>query len=96
MAQSPDSDRYRAQRELIDRIDQDVLRLLNERAEAALEIGRLKRENNEAIYVPERERAVLDRLTGSNPGPLGAEDVRAVFGAVIERIRALEEEHSAH
>ncbi|MSQ59595.1 MAG: prephenate dehydratase [Betaproteobacteria bacterium] len=76
-------------RERIDRIDAELLRLLNERARTAHEIGTLK--NDGVIYRPEREAQVLRRLEGLNTGPLPAEAVRALFTEVISACRAVEE-----
>ena len=90
MPDAPRTDPYRALRDEIDRIDARLLRLLNDRARTALEIGRLKRANGEPIYVPERERAVLERLARSNSGPLSGAAVQAVFETIIAEIRALE------
>ena len=91
MTEAPRRDPYGELREQIDRIDALLLQLLNDRARAALEIGRLKRANGEPILVPEREQAVLERLVRSNGGPLSAEAVLAVFQAIIGEIRALED-----
>jgi chorismate mutase/prephenate dehydratase len=90
MSDAPRPDPYRALRDQIDRIDARLLELLNERARVALQIGRLKRANNEPIYVPERERAVLERVAQSNGGPLSDAAVQAVFESIIAEIRALE------
>ncbi|HKI99988.1 MAG TPA: chorismate mutase [bacterium] len=87
---------YQHLREQIDRIDAELLRLLNERAEAALEIGRLKRANGEAIHVPERERSVIERAVRANRGPLDNGAVSALFEAIITHIRALEERGTQH
>ncbi|MBX9849079.1 MAG: chorismate mutase, partial [Rhodocyclaceae bacterium] len=58
-------------REGIDRIDDEVLRLINERAQIAHRIGEIK-QGNIYIYRPEREAQVLRRLADNNPGPLPA------------------------
>jgi chorismate mutase / prephenate dehydratase len=76
-------------RERIDRIDAELLRLLNERARTAHEIGTLK--NDGVIYRPEREAQVLRRLEELNSGPLPAEAVRTLFTEVISACRAVEE-----
>ncbi len=73
----------------IDRIDDRLLRLLEGRAEAARAIGRAKAEDGAVVYVPSREKKILDRLNrkrGSLPAPV----VRAVFREVISACRALE------
>lgn len=94
MIQPQTNDPYRELRQQIDRIDSELLALLNERAGAALQIGHLKRANNEPIRVPERERAVIERAVRANRGPLTAEAVGTVFEAIIGQMRALEENHS--
>jgi chorismate mutase / prephenate dehydratase len=92
MAEASARDPYGPLREQIDRIDDRLLELLNARATAALEIGRLKRANAEPILVPEREKAVLERMARATRGPLGGEAVTAVFRAIIREMRALEED----
>ena len=53
----------RSLREKINRVDDQMVSLLKERMEIALEIARYKKENGLAIYDPARERAVVERLT---------------------------------
>jgi chorismate mutase / prephenate dehydratase len=74
----------------IDAIDAEVLQLLNERAKHALELGAAKRANGEPVYVPERERLILDGLREQNPGPLPDSAVKSIFREVISAIRALQ------
>ena len=87
MAQDP----FHPYREQIDQIDGQILELLNRRAAAALEIGRLKRASHQPIYVPVRENAVLRRMVNENRGPLPAGAVETVFRAIMSEMRALEE-----
>ncbi len=75
----------------IDKLDDAILELLNRRAEQAAEIGRLKREGGDPIFDPARERRILDRLAALNPGPLSADAVREIFGAVFAAHRLLEQ-----
>ncbi len=70
-------------RNRIDEIDDGLLRLLTERAEIVLEVGRIKQSNNAALHVPERESAILQRLTDLNTGPFPDNAVRAVFKEII-------------
>jgi chorismate mutase/prephenate dehydratase len=63
----------------IDDIDRQLLRLLSQRAELSLEIGRAKRESGEPVLVPEREQEILDELARLNPGPLPAGAVRRIW-----------------
>ena len=74
----------------IDRIDGEIVRLLNERAGFAQKIGDIKKESNAPIYVPEREKAVKDKLAGLNEGPLPNEAVQAIYREVISAMIALE------
>ena len=57
-------------RKKIDEIDQKLVEMLNQRAQAAQEIGRLKRNSQLPIYEPDRERVVLERVQSVNQGPL--------------------------
>lgn len=77
-------------RKAIDRIDRQLVRLLNERVRHAREIGALKRKQGEEIYAPHRERAVLDRLSRLNPGPLPDENLRAIYREIMSSALALE------
>jgi len=77
-------------RKAIDRIDAEIVRLLNERAEAALEIARVKSENRQGIFSPDRERQIRERLKELNNGPLPDGALEAVYREVISATRALE------
>jgi chorismate mutase / prephenate dehydratase len=76
-------------RDRIDAIDQEILQLVNRRAQLAREIGELKGDG--PIYRPEREAQVVRRLQDQNPGPLPAEAVAHLFTEVISACRGLEE-----
>ena len=75
----------------IDRVDDDLLRLFNERAHYAIEIGLEKRRLGLPIEVPEREAAIIRRMTEENHGPLDSEAVERLFEAVIAESRVAEE-----
>ena len=77
-------------REEIDRLDLQLLKLMNERAACALGIGTLKKKNDQPIFVPEREKAVLERLKVANKGPLDDEAILALFETVFEQMKKLE------
>ncbi|MDH3583272.1 MAG: prephenate dehydratase [Phycisphaerae bacterium] len=57
-------------RRRIDRLDEQIVRMLNERAEVVVEIGRLKQDGQTPIYAPDREQRVLQRIREHNHGPL--------------------------
>lgn len=77
-------------RKRIDALDSEILQRLNERAECAKEIAKIKQNENAPIYVPEREKAVFQRLAGRNSGPLGNEALVSIYREIISAIRALE------
>jgi chorismate mutase/prephenate dehydratase len=78
------------QRKAIDRLDQQIVRLLNERTRRALEIGSLKLRHGEEIYAPHRERAVLSRVTKLNRGPLTNDGIRAIYREIMSSALAVE------
>ena len=77
----------------IDRIDGDLLKLLNERARCAQRVGEIKAEFGDAgfIYRPEREAQVLRRLQEVNPGPLLNENITFFFREVMSACLSLEQ-----
>jgi chorismate mutase/prephenate dehydratase len=77
-------------RKAIDRIDHQIIRLLNERTERALKIGAIKLKQGEEIYAPHRERAVLNRVSRMNRGPLPDEAVRAIYREIMSSALAVE------
>ena len=80
-------DEWRAR---IDEIDRQLLRLLSQRAELSLEIGRAKRESGEPVLVPEREQEILDELARLNPGPLPAGAIRSIWSEILSASRGLQ------
>ena len=70
-----DLDEWRSR---INNLDNQILHLLNQRAEAVLKIGDLKRQRGAPVYAPEREAEVVNRVIEANAGPLTADMTRAV------------------
>ena len=77
-------------RERIDAIDDQLLDLLNQRAECSIEIGWIKRAHGLEIYVPSREVQILGRMSRANHGPLREESIRRLFERIIDESRATE------
>lgn len=71
----------------IDRLDERLLRLLNQRAHLALAIGRIKKRRKWPVYDAKREAFVLRRVTRANHGPLSARAIRHIFQAVLSECR---------
>jgi chorismate mutase-like protein len=75
----------------IDRVDEVLVRLLNERARCVCEVGRLKKVQGVEVYQPDREKEVLDHVRSiAKEGPLGAEAVARLFERIIDEARRLE------
>src|ERR1043165_2534846 len=75
----------------IDRVDEVLVRLLNERARVACEIGLLKRALGIEVYQPEREKEVLAHVRGAAAeGPLGPDAIARLFERIIDEARRLE------
>jgi chorismate mutase-like protein len=78
-------------RDDIDRVDEVLVRLLNERARVACEIGRIKKAQGIEVYQPEREKQVLEHVRSiASEGPLGAEAIARLFERIIDEARRLE------
>src|SRR5436853_3914978 len=75
----------------IDRVDEVLVRLLNERARCVCEIGRLKKEQGVEIYQPDREKDVLRHVREvAVEGPLGPDAIGRLFERIIDEARRLE------
>ena len=75
----------------IDRVDEVLVRLLNERARCACEIGRIKKEQHVEIYQPDREKQVLDHVKSvAAEGPLEPEAIARLFERIMDEARRLE------
>ena len=74
----------------IDRLDHELLRIFNERANLALHIGEIKKERDLPVYDPAREKRIFDRMRGANPGPLEDDAIVRLFERVIDESRRLE------
>ena len=78
-------------RDDIDRVDEVLVRLLNERARVACEIGKLKKAQGVELYQPEREKQVLAHVRGiAAEGPLGPDAIARLFERIIDEARRLE------
>ena len=77
-------------RKKIDDVDRKLVELLSERARAAMEIGRLKRETNSPIYEPDREQIVFENVQQVNRGPLPGRDLVRIFERVIDVMRNIQ------
>jgi chorismate mutase/prephenate dehydratase len=77
-------------RKEIDRIDEQVIGLLNRRADLAQQIGHAKSHTRSHYFTPEREHIVYKRLLALNKGPLDGAAVRSIYKEIISACIALE------
>src|SRR3989338_330915 len=77
-------------RKKIDSIDESILSLLNERAKASKEIGKIKRKEGQGIYAPHREKEVLDHLKSLNRGPLTPAAIETIYREIMSSSITLE------
>src|SRR5712691_7858331 len=74
----------------IDKLDLQILKLVNDRAGVAAEIGKFKNDHGAEVFSPAREEEVLQNVLDANKGPLDANTVRAVFREIMSGSRALQ------
>lgn len=79
----------------IDDLDRKLVDLLSQRAQAAHEIGKLKRGSNLPIYEPDRERKVFDNVRSINPGPLSDRDLVRIFERIMDIMRGIQQQEIA-
>ena len=77
-------------RQQIDRLDRQLVALLNERASCALAIGHEKEQAGLPIYQPAREAEVLANVRAANEGPLDNQAMTRLFERIIDEARRLE------
>jgi len=78
-------------RKEIDKIDNEILDLLNKRSNIVLDIAHIKRNENAKFYSPERERQILERLNSLNPGPFPNETLKVIYREILSASLSLEE-----
>lgn len=79
-------------RKQIDNLDRRLVELLSQRAQAAHEIGKLKRVAGMPIYEPDREQTVFDNVCRSNRGPLPDRDLLSIYQRIMDIMRQIQHE----
>jgi len=75
----------------IDKIDNEILNLLNKRSHIVLDIAHIKRNEKAKFYSPERERQIVERLTALNQGPFPNETLKVIYREILSASLSLEE-----
>jgi chorismate mutase len=79
----------------IDDLDRKLVDLLSQRAQAAHEIGKLKRHAGMPIYEPDREQAVFENVRRMNCGPLPDRDLLNIYERIMDIMRQIQREEIA-
>jgi chorismate mutase len=74
-------------RNKIDALDEQITALLNERAAAAVEIGKLKQTTSAPVYEPQREQQVYAHVSAINPGPLTNTELNDIYQRIMDVMR---------
>ena len=82
-------------RKQIDELDRKLVQLINQRAECAHEIGKLKRNSAMPIYEPDREKTIFESIARQNKGPLSQVQLRQVFERLIDVMRQIQRDEMA-
>jgi chorismate mutase len=82
-------------RRKIDELDRKLVELLSERAQAAHEIGKLKKNADLPIYEPDRERNVFEHVQKLNKGPLPDRELLRIYERVMDVMRQIQKEEIA-
>lgn len=79
-------------RQQIDKVDQKLLALLNDRASIVKEIGQIKKENHSPVYDAKREMEILQNIKKNNRGPMGVDSIENIFKIIILECRKMQTE----
>jgi chorismate mutase/prephenate dehydratase len=77
-------------RRQIDEIDEQIVELLNKRAEIVVAVGRVKANDGTPVYAPDREKAVMEKVCQANRGPLANTTIMAIYRELMSGSFALE------
>jgi chorismate mutase len=77
-------------RNRIDTLDNELVALLNRRAEYVLQLAPLKRQIGVAVQDAGREQEVRDKLRAANSGPLPDESLEQIYAAIMAAMRDLQ------
>jgi len=77
-------------REDIDRIDRQLVELLNNRANVVMQIGQIKRMEGLQVEDSSREEDIVRLAEDSNPGPFSRNAIRNIFMAIMSESRKLQ------
>ncbi|MDH5639038.1 MAG: prephenate dehydratase [Nitrospinota bacterium] len=77
-------------REKIDKLDEKLVRILNQRAKLGVRIAEIKATTGAPVFHPAREKQILGKVADMSKGPLSAEAVQNVFSEIFSATRSVE------
>ena len=77
-------------RNKIDDIDLQILDLLNRRAKTVINVGKTKSDKHLKIHSPEREKEIMNRLRGINPGPFPNDALKLIYEEILSASLSLQ------
>lgn len=81
-------------RKEIDRIDREIVGLLNQRAKVVLDIKRLKEKQNVPLYDAKREEDLINNVIKYNKGPLYNDNIIQIFESILRNVQILEKDET--
>src|SRR5262245_35903232 len=86
-AQTPDLQHaLSGPRQRIDSIDDEIVKLLNERAQIVRDVGMIKKKYNAPVSAPGREEQVLKKAAAQAHAPLTAPAVEAIYRTILHEM----------
>jgi len=76
-------------RHKVDRLDDQLVRLLEQRSNVAREIGRLKKQDGKSVFAPAREAALFRRLEGKLRVGMDLESLRSIYREILSSARQI-------
>ncbi|MFC1558422.1 chorismate mutase [candidate division KSB1 bacterium] len=80
-------------RKRIDKIDSEILKLLNERIMCVINIAAIKKQEGIPVYIAEREEKIIEQLFKENDGPIEQVNIRNIFSMIFTESRRVQEKH---
>ncbi|MEA2015271.1 MAG: chorismate mutase [Actinomycetota bacterium] len=81
-------------REEINKIDKDMVDLLNKRAVVVMKIKKLKEDKNVPLYDAKREEALINNIVEYNKGPLYNDNIIQIFESILRNVQILEKDEN--
>lgn len=77
-------------RDEIDRIDDNILELIDRRYELVKRVGAIKQTSSQEVFVPEREKSIIDRLSKKALPTLPKKVISAIYREIMSGARLVE------